>query len=110
MNRFFARFFRNPQLTHKVVHSRLRDYWRVATTDQYTVFMTKGTHVVSADTAEAILDAIRTGKSDVTITLDVYGSRTTSVDMTLITGHVVSLMKHEEREEIDFANVTHLRR
>jgi hypothetical protein len=84
----------------------------VATADPgYTVFMTKGAYVVTSAVADAILEAVRTGKADVTISLEVMGAVGRKVEMTLITSHVVSSMKHQDdRGEVEFANVRQLRR
>ena len=75
----------------------------------YTVFMTKGSHVVSSAMAMLILGAVKAGKTDVTIEVDVMGS-SRPIEMTLVTAHVVSLMKHNAEADVDFANVRHLRR
>lgn len=76
----------------------------------YTVFMTKGTHVVSTAMADRILEAIREGQTDVTVELDVLEHNGHTVEMILVTAHVVSLMKHrDERGDIEFANVRQLR-
>jgi len=72
--------------------------------------MTKGTHVVSAEMAERILNAIREHTTDVTVFLDSLEGGDGTLEMTLATAHVVSLMKHNEEREIDFANVHYLQR
>jgi uncharacterized membrane protein len=74
----------------------------------FTVCMTKGTHVVSCDVAMLILEAIRSGAKDVTVTLQSFGDGT-PIKTTLVVNHIVSLMQHNE-EMADFDNVRFLRR
>ena len=110
MNRHFTGFPKDSQPAHKVIHKDSQHPSVVATTDRYTVFMTKGTHIVSGEMAQVILDAIRTNNPDVTVALDVFGNGAKTMDITLVTAHVVSLMKHEDRDDVDYANVSFLRR
>ena len=71
----------------------------------YTVFLTKGTHVVSEHAALQIVQALRENATDVTINVDAFGDGSRHIEMTIFLKHVVSMMRHEPEEQGPLHNV-----
>ncbi len=87
-----------------------------ATTPFYTMILSKGTHLVTAADAVAILGAIDEGRRTIEISLDPFGGgqdrRTTIVlaHVVLLTPNPEEQSRDESRAHIDHLKVTTLRR
>jgi hypothetical protein len=64
----------------------------------YTLILSKGTHLVSDDAAEGILEAIRSGEPLIRVDLDLFGRSAVRRETTIVTSHVVALTKNLPRE------------
>jgi len=81
----------------------------------FTLVLTKGTHVISAAAAAAILAALREREAIVSIALHPYGGVDADRITTLAVRHVVALTPNSQpsslaRAESSFDNVAPLRR
>jgi hypothetical protein len=73
----------------------------IAQAPSYTLVLTKGAHIVSADDAQAICEAIEAGKKLVRVAFEEYPGSKRSRPTTLALAHVISLCEvPETRDEV----------
>jgi hypothetical protein len=72
---------------------------------QYTVFLTKGTYVVSESDAERIRAAVASGEPFVEVEVDLRGDGATAHRAEIATAHVVTLVRVPDALDVPAAAV-----
>ncbi len=59
----------------------------------HTLLLTRGTHAISSEAREAILNAIRAGEPLVEVRVDLFGAETERLT-TIVTAHVIAIAEN----------------
>jgi len=91
------------------LHNASCDDIAVDRDDDYTLILTKGVHLISRESADAIRSALELREAVVDVLLDPFGAVDGNRMTTIAVGHIVALTRNPPQGIANLPNVTALR-